>query len=83
MIQPKFEEDIMTCPVCEGQRFWIQFREVVSHKLNALDGADGWLETESLEGDGPDPILGIVCYDCDNDLEVTTEAEAFIRKIGG
>lgn len=79
MLTPIFKDGVPTCP-CGSQEFKIGFKEITYHDLDASQGSEGWGATEPLEV-SCDPIEGIVCHNCDEDIEVTPEMEKFIRKI--
>ena len=83
MLQPVLKEGILTCANCDSHQFWVEFKEIVSHRLNTAEGKEGWGETELIESDGPDLILAVVCYECDNDIEITQEVVDYIRRLGG
>jgi len=79
MLKPVLKDGIPTCP-CGSQEFNVGFKEIIYHQLDASKGSEGWGSTEPVELQR-DPIEGVVCLGCDEDVEVTPEMEAYIRKI--
>jgi len=79
MLKPTFKDGIPTCP-CGSQEFNIGFKEIMYHQLDASKGSEGWGISEPVEL-ARDPIEGIVCLGCDEDIEVTPEMEQFIRQV--
>lgn len=79
ILKVEFKDGIPTCP-CGSQQFAVTFREFVSYELDASQGSEGWGSRDLIESNG-DPIDGIICRGCDEDIEVTPELEAFIRRI--
>ena len=62
---------------CGSHKFVVYFREVWAHDFDAL-GSE-WGESEPSEDhEGQDPIVAVLCHECDADLALTDELVRYI-----
>jgi len=79
MVKVEFRNGIPTCS-CGSHEFAVIFKELISYELDASQGKEGWGSSEPIEFDR-DPIDGIICRGCDEDVEVSPDLCKFIREI--
>ena len=82
MLKPIMKDGIPTCP-CGCQSFSVGCQELVYYELDMSQKGEGWGESEPVENVGKHPYVGMVCQECDEDVEVTPEVEQFLFSIGG